>query len=323
MVHSVAIVGLGGIGMLYDFKLPEAEYVHSHARAFFLHPDFEIVGAVDIQAKLRDQFSGKYKDAAFSSVAELGLQCSPDVVVVASPTNTHRAVIEQVLQHCKPKLILCEKPLAYSTEHAQAIVQQCHKQGVQLFVNYFRRADPGVMEVKTRLTSGRIASPFKAVVWYSKGLLHNGSHLLDLMTFWFGPVKAMAIITPGRDIGEQDAEPDFRVEFETGKAIFCSCKEENFSHYTVEVVAQNGRLRYEQGGVIEWQIAGPHPTLDKYRQLQAEAETIANNMSHYQYRVADQLSLALKKPTHTLCTGDSGLTNIQTLVTLLKDRIKL
>ncbi len=322
MAHSVAIVGLGGIGMLYDFKLAEEEYVQSHARAFSLHPDFEIVGAVDIEAKLRDQFSGKYKVAAFSSVAELGLQCAPDVVVVASPTNTHRAVIEQVLQYCKPNLILCEKPLAYSTEHAQAIVQQCHEQGVQLFVNYIRRADPGVMEVKTRLTSGQIASPFKAIVWYSKGLLHNGSHFLDLMTFWFGPVKAMAIINPGRDVGEQDAEPDFRVEFETGEAIFCSSKEENFSHYTIEVVAQNGRLRYEQGGVIEWQVAGPHPTLDNYRQLQAGAETIANDMSHYQYRVADQLSLALKKSTHTLCTGDSGLMNIQTLVTLLKDRIE-
>lgn len=321
MIHSVAIVGLGGIGMLYDFKLPEAEYVQSHVRAFFLHPDFEIVGVVDIKAKLRDQFSGKYKVAAFSSVDELGLQCSPDVVVVASPTNTHRAVIEQVLQHCKPDLILCEKPLAYSTEHAQAIVQQCHEQGVQLFVNYIRRADPGVMEVKARLTSGQIASPFKAVVWYSKGLLHNGSHFLDLMTFWFGPVKAMAIINSGRDVGEQDGEPDFRVEFEMGEAIFCSSKEENFSHYTIEVVAQNGRLRYEQGGVIEWQAAGPHPTLDNYRQLQAEAETIANYMSHYQYLVADQLSLALRKSTHTLCTGDSGLMNIQTLVALLKYRI--
>lgn len=306
--------------MLYDFKLAEAEYVQSHARAFFLHPDFEIVGAVDIESKLRDQFSGKYKVAAVSSVAELGLQCSPDVVVVATPTNTHRAVIEMVLQHCKPNLILCEKPLAYSTEHAQAIVQHCREQGVQLFVNYIRRADSGVLGVKARLTSGQIALPFKAVVWYSKGLIHNGSHFLDLMTFWFGPVKAMAIINSGRNVGEQDAEPDFRVEFEAGEAIFCSLKEENFSHYTIEIFAQNGRLRYEQGGVIEWQIAGPHPTLDNHRKLQTGIEKITNDMSHYQYRVADQLSLALKKSTHTLCTGDSGLMNIQTLVALLKDR---
>ena len=60
MVHSVAIVGLGGIGMLYDLKLPEAEYVQSHVRAFFLHPDFEIVGAVDPSGCANDSKDIKY-----------------------------------------------------------------------------------------------------------------------------------------------------------------------------------------------------------------------------------------------------------------------
>jgi hypothetical protein len=143
-----------------------------------------------------------------------------------------------------------------------------------------------------------------------------------LMTFWFGPMKAGAIIDPGRRVGEQDGEPDFRVEFEAGSAIFCSAEEENFSHYTIEVVARNGRLRYEQGGLINWQVAGPHPTLDNYRQLVALPEVIENDMGRYQYRVAEQLSRALNGSTHTLCTSSMGLTNVQLLATLLKEREK-
>lgn len=320
MVHSVALIGLGGIGMLYDVELPEAEYVLSHARAFSRHPDFELVGAVDPLAPMRAQFTEQYKAPAFSSVEELLSQCSPDVVVVASPTNTHLAIIDEVLLHCRPRVILCEKPLAYSGSDAHTIVQHCHAKGVQLFVNYIRRADPGVMEVKTRIESGQIAPPFKAIVWYSKGLLHNGSHFFDLLTFWFGSATALKLIDPGPKAGEQDAEPDFRAEFARGAAMFCSANEENFSHYTVEIVAANGRLRYEQGGTIIWQAAGPHPTLGKYRQLQKAGEEIENDMNRYQYRVAEQLSRALMSTTHTLCTGDGGLATIDLLETLLKER---
>lgn len=318
MVKSVALIGLGGIGMLYDLKLPNS--VLSHARAFSKHPDFKLIGAVDPEEALREKFSENYNALAFSTIVELLVHYSPDVVVVASPTHTHLTIIDELLQHFKPQLILCEKPLAYCADDAQAIVKLCHVNGVKLFVNYMRRADPGVIDVKRRLLSGDIALPFKAIIWYSKGLLHNGSHFLDLMIFWFGPVQSMKLIATGRSLVEQDAEPDFLVEFEHGTVIFCSANEENFSHYTVEVVANNGRLRYEQGGAVNWQVAVKHPILDNYRQLQSTTEIINNDMSRYQYHVADQLSNVLSGQPHTLCAGDVGAAAIKCLETLLKQR---
>lgn len=320
MTHAVAIVGLGGIGMLYDIQSPGPATVLSHAKAFALHPGFSIVGAVDPNPALREQFAVEYRLPAYSSVAELLARCSPDVVVVSSPTMTHLDVIRETLQHCTPKAILCEKPLAYGSEQAETIVQLCDERGVQLFVNYIRRADPAVMEVKARLESGRIQGPFKAVVWYSKGLLHNGSHFIDLMTFWCGEPTSAALIAPGRRLGERDSEPDFRVEFDTGSAVFLSAQEENFSHYTVEMVAQNGRLRYEQGGAIGWQTVTPHPTLHNYRQLAPAAETIENDMRRYQYRVTEQLGLALAGAAHTLCTGHMGVTYVRLLERLIDAR---
>lgn len=317
MPYTVLLIGLGNIGMLYDIKLPASEYVFSHARAFMLHPNFNLVGAVDPAPTLRELFSEIYKVPAVSTLSELFLEASPDVVVIASPTSTHLSVIKEVLQFCSPKQILCEKPLAYSSEDAQAIVDQCRRQGVQLFVNYIRRADPGVMAIKTRIKTGQICVPFKAVIWYSKGLLHNGSHFLDLMTCWFGSAKAANIVDPGRRINEHDAEPDCLIRFESGTAIFCSTKEENFSHYTIEIVATNGRLRYEQGGVIEWRASCPHPTLDHYFQLQSTAEVIENDARRYQYHVAEQLINALKGDAHTLCTGDIEVKNIELLESLL------
>jgi predicted dehydrogenase len=320
MAYSVALIGLGGIGMLYDSKLPASEYIYSHARAFSMHADFVLAGAADPEFALREQFIERYHSPAYADVATLLGQGIPDVVVIASPTGTHLALVREVLQHGRPKLILCEKPLAYSSAEAHEIECLCRDRGIPLFANYIRRADPAVIEVKARLDSGRIASPFKAVVWYSKGLLHNGSHFVDLLTFWFGPARGWHVINAGRACGEHDAEPDFQLAFDDGTAIFCAATEENFSHYTVEIVASNGRLRYEKGGKVDWQEAASHPSLDNYRQLKSPGEAIRDDMGRYQYRVASQISNALRQEAHTLCDGRVAAANVELLNALLKAR---
>jgi predicted dehydrogenase len=320
MSYTVAIVGLGNIGMLYDEQLPPDYFVLSHARSIQLHPDFQLVGAVDPDPVLRKRLAQSYDVTADSCVAHLLTRAAPDVVVVASPTSTHGAVIYEVLAHCRPLAILCEKPVANDRDTAQAIVDACSDRQVPLYINFIRRGDPGIREIKTWLDSGRIAMPFKAVVWYSKGLLHNGSHFADLLTFWFGPIRGAKKIDPGRSCGKGDAEPDIQFVFDHGSAIFCAAREENYSHYTVEVVAANGRLRYEQGGVIEWQAAGPHLTLVGYQQLQLESEIVGNDMNRYQYQVAEQLSRALRGAAHTLCTGACAVETQAWLEELINDR---
>lgn len=304
MNHTAAIVGLGRIGMLYDKGLPMDGHVLSHARAFLLHPDFQLVAGVDPHPVLRGEFAREFSAPAYGGIDELLAEKRPDVIVVACPTELHGETIAQILDRHRPRAILCEKPLAEDAASAAAVAENCSRLGVSLFVNFIRRADPGVGEVRSRIASGSIAMPFKAVVWYSKGLVHNGSHFADLLSFWFGPIRALRIVDPGRAVGEFDAEPDIRVDFEHGSAIFCAAVEENYSHYTVEVVASNGRLRYEQGGAISWQPATAHPVLAGYRQLDPIPETIGNDMNRYQYHVVEQLGRALRGQDHSLCTGD-------------------
>ena len=95
----------------------------------------------------------------------------------------HSLTLKEVLAHSTPKLILCEKPLAYDLDEAGEMVEACESAGVKLFVNYMRRADPGAIEIKARIESGQIATPIKGVAWYSKGFLHNGSHFFNLLEF--------------------------------------------------------------------------------------------------------------------------------------------
>jgi len=46
------IVWLGQIGMGYDYHCSADDFIATHARALYLHPDFELVGGVDSSLQL-------------------------------------------------------------------------------------------------------------------------------------------------------------------------------------------------------------------------------------------------------------------------------
>ncbi|MBK6637165.1 MAG: hypothetical protein IPG34_05460 [Rhodocyclaceae bacterium] len=224
----------------------------------------------------------------------------------------------EIFEHARPQAILCEKPLADDLGTAQAMVYACASMGVALYVNYIRRSEPGAIEVGRRITCGLIEAPFKGVVWYSKGLRHNGSHFLNLLEYWLGPVGKMAEIQPGRLLKDGDAEPDLDITFERGRAVFLAAREENFSHYSVELVAANGRLRYEHGGArIEWQAIAKDERLDGYTRLSELPEVIPSDMGRYQWHVADQLAADLQGRVAQLCTGTEALTSLSSIASLI------
>jgi predicted dehydrogenase len=321
MAFGTLIVGLGQIGMGYDLHLDPQTYVYSHARAFSQHPRFRLAAGVDPNPGNRRQFEQTYQTPAYVDLETALHACQPDVAVLALPTPLHRETLHHLLALSAPKAILCEKPLAYGLDESRQMTSACEARDTQLFVNYMRRSDPGALEIKRRLETGEIAGPIKGVVWYSKGLLHNGSHFFNLAEYWLGPVRSTRMIDCGRDWDGHDPEPDIQVKFERGTLTFLAAREEAFSHYTMEIVAANGRLRYEHGGrLIGWQPAMPSPTFKGYAGLSADSERIDSGMNRYQWHVAEQLTAALEQRPFHLCTGAQALTTLETLHAIIATR---
>jgi len=316
MSVGVLIIGLGQIGMGYDLDLDPNQYIYSHARAFSQHPDFHLVAAVDPGPQQRKIFAQKYQCPAYENIESALSRHQPGLVVIATPTLFHKEALQKVLNQSQPKVVLCEKPLANDAEDGQWMVNTCSEKGVELYVNYLRRADPAVIEIKRRIETGEISSPIKGVVWYSKGLLHNGSHFFNLLEYWLGPMQSFAVINEGRLWDQIDPEPDVQVRFENGEVVFLSAWEEAFSHYTVELLSPAGRLRYEQGGAfVQWQLAFADPILQGCKALSSQVYEVANGMDRYQWHVADQLANAMRGEEFQLCTGNDAL---HTLVALNK-----
>jgi predicted dehydrogenase len=314
VIYRVLIIGLGQIGMGYDVNQDPRKFVLTHARAFQQHEKFQLAAAVDTDITRREAFERVYSVKAFSSIEEAAENNSIDIVVVATPTSLHLQTIETLFQYFQPKALVCEKPLALELYDARKIVELCAENKCQLFVNYMRRADPGVLEIKQRIENGVIAYPIKAVVWYSKGLFNNGSHFLNLLLDWLGNAKGFHIIDRGRMWEGVDPEPDVAVEFERGKAIFLAAREEDYSHYSIELVASNGRLRYEQGGnKITWQGVVDDEVCDGYSVLGSNEESIESNLDKSQWQVVEQLAEALEGNAAYISEGSDALQTLEIL----------
>lgn len=304
MVRGVLIIGLGQIGMEYDINISDSKIVYSHSRAFSIHPNFEILGAVDSSVLKCNIFSEKYLKPSYNTVLEALSKLNPNVIVIATPTKHHKSILFEILEHSSPEAILCEKPLSYSVEEASQMLELCELKGVKLFVNYIRRSDPGAINIRDLIHSGKIGNKFKGTAWYSKGFIHNGSHFFNLLEYWLGPCKEFSIISQGRLWQDHDPEPDVYVEFEKGAIAFMSAWEESFSHYSIELISDKGRIRYEKGGeLILFEKTKTDPNFPNYTVLSGLPEIISSNMESYQLNVVEQLFQALSKKEASICNG--------------------
>jgi len=317
IVKSVLLIGLGNVAVGYDASDASSAKVLSHARAFSRHPAFRLAGGVDPDAACRRRFQAAYGVPAFADIEAAMRELSPDVVVVATPTALHQQTVMAVFAAGGPQAMLCEKPFAYELAQAHQIVDACAQHACALYVNFFRQAEPGVAEIRARLADGRIGSPVKGVVWYSKGMFNSGVHFLSLLQNLLGNVESVKIINAGRLWHGTDPEPDVDIAFASGRMVFLAAPEENCFHNAFELIAPNGRLRYELGGArIVWQGVEEDARFKGYTRLSEISESIPADFDRIQWHVADQLATALEGRAAQLSSGMDALRTQEVLANI-------
>lgn len=314
-------MGLGKVGMGYDLHLPIEGFVHSHARALCLHPSFKLSCAVDPDNSRRQRFESAYCVPAYSTITEALSNHVIDFGVIATPTEMHSQGLEQLLSLAAPKAILCEKPLSSKVSDSRRMISECNKRNVRLYVNYMRRSEPGAIEVKRRIDSAQIVGPIKGVVWYSKGFLHNGSHFLNLLECWLGDLIRFDVTKCGMSLSDYDASPDVHIDFEKGSVFFLSIQGKDLTHHSVELIAANGRLRYEDSGhSIQWTAVSLDAETQLEKRLSNRNEVIESDLSRYQFHVLDNLALNITGGAGKFCSGDQGLQTHEHVSKILEAR---
>lgn len=241
------IVGCGAIAGGYDEASPESRQILTHAKAYLRHPRFDIVGCVEPDREKRAKFMWTWEvPKGFSSLAEVDIDY--DVASVCVPTQFHAETLEALLSS-PARLVFAEKPLTDDLARSRAIVEAYRAAGKPLAVNYMRRWAPGLVKLKDDIASGRLGSFIKGTAWYTKGLLNNGSHFLDLATFLLGELRPVARLGGVNDGRVEDPTLDVMVRTDRDCPLYLLAA--NASAYTIfeaDLLFADARLRLTDSG---------------------------------------------------------------------------
>lgn len=160
--------------MMYDFY-KNNKYFLTHVKSINANKNYNLLAAIDSDITKISLFKKKYDLPAYKNINDIKIRNKIDLVVVASPTETHFDIIKQVLLIFKPKIILCEKPFTDDFFKAKIVTRLCKKNKTKLFINYIRNSLPVFDKIK-KFTEIRKKTFFTAKIYFSGDILNNGSH---------------------------------------------------------------------------------------------------------------------------------------------------
>jgi len=181
-------LGFAGLGWAArGFHLPAARRV----------PGAEPVGGFDSSAEQRASWEQEAKLPAYETFEQLLEQGKPDVLVVATPPDSHLDLCVQALG--AGLHVFCEKPFVATPEEADQVIAAAEAAGRRVAVNHEFREKPIFKAVKERIGSqeaGRLVftqiwqlmdlPPWdEPVAWRAampnRTLFEGGVHLVDLL----------------------------------------------------------------------------------------------------------------------------------------------
>ncbi len=313
MAHTLksAVIGLGQIGQGYDFDWPDDSKVLTHASGFHYHPSFELTGGVDPDPANRKRFEKKFEIPAYVTVEALYAHQSPQIVSIAVPTPLHYCVFKEVIRY-QPLAVICEKPIAETVKQATEMILLAEKSQCALLVNYMRRFDPGVVALKNSIKNGEFGKFLKGTVWYSKGLLNNGSHFLNLLEFILGDVGEITPIQNFNTKRIDDYAPDFIVEFDGTSVYFLSASKAGYSYNEMYLIGSHGSIHYANGGnEIKARYAEAHPEYPGYKILTPRSKMIETDLQRYQWHTLERLKNHLHDGERIIADGSSALRTLK------------
>lgn len=181
MTLKVAVIGVGSMG-------------RNHARVYSEIPDVVLVGVADADEEAAEAVANRYGGKAYADYSQLLDEQKPDAVTVAVPTVDHLNVSLQIIQ--RGIHLLIEKPIAFTVEEGEKIIEAAEQANVNLMVGHIERFNPAVIALKERLDEGELGrvfqldarrqGPFPARVKDVGVVIDLAVHDLDVMRYVTG-----------------------------------------------------------------------------------------------------------------------------------------
>jgi predicted dehydrogenase len=263
--HRVAVVGTGRVGALWETDPPTGQ---SHAGAFFVQPDCELVAGANRRRDRLEEFGRRFGvRGLYQDYDEMLRRERPDIVCVATHPGSHAAIVESAVRN-GARAIFCEKPMALDLADCDRIIAACQDGGALLSVNHSRRWYPIFRHARDLIQEGSLGE-LVSMTGYCQGgkpspawqsdlegpLLHDATHLFDLMRFFAGDVAWVAATALRRRHTAYPVEDDSTalLHFHSGVSAAALVNElTDYVRFEIDLQCTRGTLRL---GMDQFEIA--------------------------------------------------------------------
>ena len=240
---KAVIIGAGVIAGGLDS--PEDKTILTHAHAYKKNVNTKLVGVYDTNEESLKKFSEKWGTQTFKSAQEMLETCKPDIISICSATQTHAQMLKLSL-NSSAKIILCEKPFVSTKEEFNEISKLLEKTDKKLFINFIRRYDPSFIEVSKMIQSKDLGAIKSFQGRFSKGLIHNGSHMLELIEHLIGTISKIKILE--LHPSDNDFLGDFYIHSENANGVISNQEAINYDIFELDILFTNGKISISDQG---------------------------------------------------------------------------
>lgn len=240
-MYNVVIIGAGNIGAFFD--TPSNDSILTHAHAAVQNKNFHLLGFFDIDHKRSEEAAKLWSCKAFETF-ETAMEAA-DVVCCAVPDQYHFDMLKSIADY-PVKFVFAEKPITSTVSQANAICSLYKERNIPVNVNYSRRfLDETAVLKKKRESFGSFIC---GTGYYGKGILHNGSHMIDLIINLLGNITDYKSRNKIYDFFDEDPSVEATLEVAGGKINLVPVDCRKVTIFELELFFDNTRVRIINSG---------------------------------------------------------------------------
>lgn len=315
MTYKTAIIGCGRIGCGFDDD-PKRKYIATHAGAYTKVKDTNLVALVDKDEEILIKYKKKFNvPQIYTEYIEMLKQEKPDIISICTWNNTHYEITKKAVEN-GVKAIFCEKPIASKLEDAKEMVKICNKNKVVLMIDHQRRFCKFHQTVKKMIDEVKLGEIQQISFYYTAGIANSGSHMFDLLRFFFGDVDWVCA-TKSRNPSPNQKDPNFDGMLKFKNNIFCTIQAgdvKKFLVFDIDIIGSIGRFKLTHSGFdYEYEIVKDSHQFSGYKELYTSEKKPIDKKIIRQPMLdgVKHLVNCLKNNEKPISSGEDGLKSLE------------
>lgn len=313
--YKAVICGCGSIGAMKPDKLDTLDTYNVLTWAHALSsrsPNVSLVAVSDIDKEKLDNACNKWYVKGYLDYKEMLDKEKPDIVVVATPTETHYEVLINIANSSnKPKAVIAEKPFCNDMKQAESIVELYQNLNIPIAVDYIRRYDRIIGGIKDSIRSGDYGIIQNCRIVYVRGLIRDGSHGLDLCRFFFGEYTCGKIDYDCfiNDYSNKDLTYKVDLEFDLCKNVnFTPVDGRAYDIFEIDILGTKGRIKLvEHSNQCNIYNIIPEKTYGNYNTISHKPIHCRTGLTTALLNVVNNVIEYIENGKELICSSEDGL----------------